>query len=328
MATKYVNATSEQASADCIRRGNPYAHLDGHGNRSAITVSSQDVINDYGFAAMPTISDARVRQCNPYAYLNEDGLLEATATMTVNDEKKSNVPYSSRDEVIENKVRLLRKRIWSNRNTLWPDGVPSDFVDVLDPAVALELLGYDFIEEETLGVYRDKGVDIEVAGVIDRQSHRVSVSRKFLPNVRRFTAAHELGHSVMHKGAVMHRDRPLDGSCVSREKIEAEADKFAAYFLMPEKLVRKRFKEAFCTERFVPTTDAVFAFGQSGTVEKVERSGTLRELSRILAKTERYNGRAFKSLAEQFKVTVEAMAISIEELGLVSLDEEGDLLLF
>ena len=44
---------------------------------------------------------------------------------------------------------------------------------------------------------------------------------------------------------------------------------------------------------------------------------TTRDLSRVLASAEQFDGRHFASLARQFCVSIEAMAIRLEELGLV-----------
>jgi hypothetical protein len=46
---------------------------------------------------------------------------------------------------------------------------------------------------------------------------------------------------------------------------------------------------------------------------------TLRQLSRVLASAEHYNGLQFNSLANQFRVTNEAMAIRLEELELLEI---------
>jgi Zn-dependent peptidase ImmA (M78 family) len=325
MAAKYVNASSKQVSEDSLRLGNPYAHFDANGNRAAIFPASLTSLRNE-IAAQSAISDARMRHGNPYAFIDESGQLDAAVVSTTVERRKSNVSYSSRDEVIENKVRLLHKMLWQRRYELWPEGVPSDPVELLEPSKALELTGYDFVLEETLGVFRDKGVDVEVAGLIDREGRRVSVSRSFRPNVRRFTAAHELGHAVMHEGTLLHRDRPLDGTRFARETIEVEADRFAAYFLMPKNLVKKRFAKVFCVkDKFLASENALFAFGQEEIRKSVENCRTVRELARNLAKTNHYNGRAFPSLAEQFNVTIEAMAIRIEELELIELYEDDDL---
>ena len=63
----------------------------------------------------------------------------------------------------------------------------------------------------------------------------VAVSNKFSKEVQNFTAAHELGHAILHEQAILHRDIPVDsiGKRVVRDRVEIEADTFATYFLMP-----------------------------------------------------------------------------------------------
>lgn len=124
----------------------------------------------------------------------------------------------------------------------------------------------------------------------------------------------------MHEHEVrgLHRDRALDGSkttLTKRDNIEYQADKFAVYFLMPSKLLIKIFGEHFPTRCFVLNEDTLFALG-SINAEKIENCRSIRDLSRLLAKTEIYNGVNFNSLSRQFGVSVEAMAIRLEELEL------------
>lgn len=59
---------------------------------------------------------------------------------------------------------------------------------------------------------------------------------------------HMIGYALLHREARMHRDKAIDGSdqqAGPRDRIEYEADKFASVFLMPEKLLRTRFKHVF-----------------------------------------------------------------------------------
>lgn len=56
-----------------------------------------------------------------------------------------------------------------------------------------------------------------------------------------FTAAHELGHLILHEQSVLHRDRPFDGGTT--------ADKFADLFLMPRAFVKDVFYEIFGAEK-------------------------------------------------------------------------------
>jgi Zn-dependent peptidase ImmA (M78 family) len=186
--------------------------------------------------------------------------------------------------------------------------------------IALRWLGCDCDYDESLGRFKAKGKSIEVAGIMDRNNKRVRISREFPVNIRNFTAAHELGHIVLgHEGSGLHRDKPLDGSGKdgSRPTQEIEADKFATFFLMPEKLVKKAFKRLFGTECFALTEATMFALAGNDSMELQARCKTRRDLSRILAGAERYNGVRFVSLANQFHVSNEAMAIRLEELDLV-----------
>jgi Zn-dependent peptidase ImmA (M78 family) len=64
--------------------------------------------------------------------------------------------------------------------------------------------------------------------------------------------------------------------------------------------------------------------GLIGEVEGVKEARAKlprrRDLSRMLARVDRFDGRQIDSLTSQFRVSVEAMAIRLEELNLVSLD--------
>jgi hypothetical protein len=306
-------------------RRNPYAFLNGEGSYEVVFVSSDH--KHCSGSASESLHHRRKLLDNPYAYLNGFGAYDVTNEMSVMNADRSvavnlgedagNSPQSH----IERIVRELHGNIWKKRGELWPSGVPADPVDLLDPSVALELLGYRFDMDEYLGEFTDRKGKSEVAGILDRHSRKVKVSRRLPRNTRRFTAAHELGHVVLHEGMTMHRDRPIDGTKNergSRDKVECEADKFASLFLMPEKLVKARFTGVFGVNAFVLSEDALFAFGQSDIRDSVEKCSSVRDLARSLAKTERYNGRHMRSLADQFGVSVEAMAIRLEELGLVA----------
>jgi len=58
--------------------------------------------------------------------------------------------------------------------------------------------------------------------------------------------------------------------------------------------------------------------GYSQSSVLCKKSADMRQLSRMLASAEQFNGRHFVSLANQFKVSTGAMAIRLEELELVS----------
>jgi Zn-dependent peptidase ImmA (M78 family) len=214
----------------------------------------------------------------------------------------------------------MQIQLWKQRESILPNERNLTPEDILDPMIALRWLGYDCDYDESLGRFKAKGKSIEVAGTMDRTNKRVRISREFPVNIRNFTSAHELGHLVLgHEGIGLHRDKPLDrsGKDASRPGQEIEADKFATYFLMPEKLVKKWFKRLFRTECFALTEATMFALWGSDSMKLEARCNTRRALSRILASAERYNGVRFVSLANQFRVSNEAMAIRLEELDLV-----------
>lgn len=223
------------------------------------------------------------------------------------------------DEEIDDRASELRKIIWRRRAELWEGSeVPADPTRLLDPEVALRLLGYNFSLVETLGTFSSAGKSYEVAGLLEAQPGRVSVSRQMRPDVRLFTAAHELGHVVLHPQLKeAHRDRPIDGSAVARTPIEREADKFASCYLMPAALVRDRFAVIFGKDQFFLTEETAFAlFGADSNAARVKIK-TLRDISMILSSAERYNGRSVTSLANQFHVSAIAMAIRLEELDML-----------
>jgi len=222
------------------------------------------------------------------------------------------------DRQIEAQANELLKTLWNKRLEHWDGNPPSDPVAIIDPVKALGLLGFTFSYAEDLGKYDGDNGFLKVAGTINRDTKIVQVSDHFPQSVRLFTVAHELGHAVMHDvGGTIHRDRPLDGAIASRDGMEVEADKFASFFLMPEKLVRSRFVEAFGTERFALNEDTAFALLCEPLSDVRNKLGRQRDLSRFLASAGSYNGRFFHSLANQFRVSFEAMAIRLEELSLI-----------
>lgn len=300
---------------------NPYAYLNDTGNFDAIASSHS--------ATEAEVHASRLRYQNQYSLLNDAGEFDAIAPSTIRAEPQPPSESSlfkfedDRYAWIEKKVRDMQASLWNNRHQLWPTA-PDDPTDILDPEVALNSIGFEFDLEDMLGQIHVEGQRVEVAGVIDRSARRVQISRQLPYNTRRFTAAHELAHAVLHEGTGLHRDRPLDGTNragTSRDKIEVEADKFATYFLMPQRLVRKRFKQIFGCYTFSLNQGTAFALDPREPLNLEKKCKTLRDLSRILAKTEVYNGQNFHSLAKQFGVTTGAMAIRLEELRLINFKE-------
>jgi Zn-dependent peptidase ImmA (M78 family) len=281
--------------------GNPYAHIE---QLIELEPGRHDV-------------DARIRESrlllqNQYAYLDGSGGFSAA------DLRKRDKGKSRTFKDIEGFVIKLQLRLWDERFSLWPNNPPGLPVDVLDPSMAAKLIGFKFEVVDSLGVYTDRAEKVVVAGLIDRSKNTIKVSRDLLPAAQNFTAAHELGHAVLHPQLQhLHRDRAIDGSVMGRNQVEREADKFAAYFLLPAKLVRKAFAERFLTGKFVLNENTSFALFGGEHKKALGKEWGRRALARTLASATYYNGQNFYSLAEYFNVSVETVAIRLEELSLI-----------
>lgn len=295
--------------------GNPYASLGASNddsdstNKPRITNSefiphAQMMQDPYAFAPGNTVKLSKhIIMGNPYARINEEGT-----------EKHQSV---SRFEKL---ARDIQTTLWQRRDELWPNGVPTDPVDLLEPSVAFRSIGYEYDIYESLDDFSN-GEKFKIAGLIDQNNKRAFISNQFSPEIQRFTSAHELGHAVMHQGSGLHRDRALDGSPIKgkKEKIETEADKFASFFLMPKNLVISRFKQVFGTNAITIDETTIFALDPANKLNLMAKKNDLRYISRILAKTEHFNNQHFNSLSKQFRVSVEAMAIRLEELKLINI---------
>jgi Zn-dependent peptidase ImmA (M78 family) len=85
-----------------------------------------------------------------------------------------------------------------------------------------------------------------------RNGYRIGVNSDDGPQRRRFTAAHELGHFVLHRDLLetgQHLDRLFDRSRYDNPSApfsyshEVQANNFAAEFLMPANMVAQAFRE-------------------------------------------------------------------------------------
>jgi Zn-dependent peptidase ImmA (M78 family) len=294
---------------------NPYAYLDGDG----------------GYEAEEIISASRRLLENPYAYLDGDGSYDVNLLnldtnqnrkIVLNLDKIRNPKivgkYISFDD-IEEITKSLQNEIWKNRQQLWKDKVLDDPAALLAPAMAFEAIGYRFEIADSLGQFMARNGLVDTAGFINKADMYAGVSSYFSLPIQNFTAAHELGHAVLHNAMGMHRDRDLTGGAVSGklERVEIEANRFASCFLMPEKIVRAEFLKRFLSEQFVISEDTAFALiSDSQGVLRIQ-CASLRKLAQKLADTGNYANRFFEPLNKCFKVSTEAMAIRLEELKLL-----------
>jgi Zn-dependent peptidase ImmA (M78 family) len=227
-------------------------------------------------------------------------------------------PNDCWESEVDDLARSWQRKLWSERRELWHGNVPEDRLQLLDPGVALVSIGFAVDGEWSLGIQSFNGIRAEVAGQIDRDQKLVTIAQHYPYEVQRFTLAHELCHALRHpNGGTMHRDLPLEKSAGRRNQQEIEANRFASMFLMPTRAMLHRFDECFRIPQIQMKDEVAYALCNAG-VEKVRwRCKNRRGLSLMIAGTCSFNGRYFKSLASQFRVSLTAMAIRLEELDLV-----------
>lgn len=223
-------------------------------------------------------------------------------------------------EHIEAKVAEVHELMWSRLPTPKPRSI-EELINVLDPAFAASLLGirFEYLPELT-SQFRTKDGLRKLGGLIDRQRGYIAVAENNKHSTILFTAAHELGHFVLHDDLVMHRDLPVDGtpSGSPLPPKEREANYYAACFLMPPNLTRKAFERNFQTKAPLVINDrAAFWLSASDpdSLLRADHGSLARETA--VASAERFGQMHFNSLATLFGVSVGAMAIRLRELGLV-----------
>jgi len=221
---------------------------------------------------------------------------------------------------IEEAAVKLQRLIWKNKDLIWKINPTNDPIEILKPDTVLKkVFGYQCYKAKALNTSKESFEPDDIAGVIDQKKKVVFVSNQYPLETQKFTIAHELGHVIFHEQEVLHRDRPLDGSMngTPRDPKEYQADKFASYFLMPAKQIHEVFQEIFQQPRFTLNEDNAFNLAQARPTALKKQLKDLRGLSRKLASTNMFGPTNFKSMNAIFGVSVEAMAIRLEELELV-----------
>ena len=218
---------------------------------------------------------------------------------------------------IELNARTLHREILAQGKELL--GNTPSFFKVIEPETAAWYLGLQYEEVPSLGRFGQGSDRFEVAGVLDPANKAILVSTHFDFEVRRFTAAHELGHWRLHDDmAVQHRDRPIKGVGQRSGPLadaEREADFFAACFLMPGRLVEKVFTQMFgCSIQQFPFNDQTAWLLSPNDPDSILRPEP-GSRNRALALAS-FSGAKYQSLARTFNVSITTMAIRLEELGL------------
>ena len=225
-----------------------------------------------------------------------------------------NVPMKNNISTI---VRELQTEIWHRRHELGLSN--SQPVDLLDPRNAATILGWELEEVPSIPDWPPKN-RMRIAGMIDPHRRLISISQEYNSSVRRFTAAHEIAHIILHKPQTLLRERPIKGPRESIQDIEErDADLFAALFLMPERLVKKRFKATFGVEPPIIMNDNIAFWLDPNDAENLLRDAlfSMGPMFALAKSAINFSGESIVPLHKQFKVSVEAMAIRIKELGLI-----------
>lgn len=263
---------------------------------------------------------------NPIAHAKMDKLAELVHSKLIFYEQldallnKTKSRGDLSNEELENFARTFQILIWRNRHAIWNDDAIITSSRVMRPAsIFKKVLGYSYDNTKDLGGDHIDGVWVDFAGVIDQANKVVRISNHTTPQVQNYTAAHELGHALLHTQTILHRDKPSGESyeLADRPVEELQADRFASYFLMPRKQVKEKFKELFHTTEFRIDSDTTFKLTGTTARDLRKECKNLRGLCLMLASARTYEGEAISSLATIFKVSETAMAIRLEQLGLV-----------
>ena len=185
----------------------------------------------------------------------------------------------------------------------------------------IEYLGYD-VDFRKDGIYEDKNL---LGGtLIDQKT--IEINENLIDHEGRMhiTAAHEVGHIILHvpfynekhgkdvseHKIISRKDGGFEGT--KKEPEEWQADKFAAFLLMPSELIKKAFfknykrpvnirKRRFL-EIFFPKPAFVKGYG---IAEEVIRSGKFDNVSKMAMLNRLIGMRLVKGLSYQKSITTQ-----------------------
>lgn len=224
-------------------------------------------------------------------------------------------------KTIQREAAKLRGEVLRHVKSRNPDA--RNAKQYLHPKYAFEMKGVTYEERPDLDLeLRVVGEATSfkrsvVTGRLDRRRRVVATSERPSPAERLFTAAHELGHWVLHEDEIEHRDRPV-GAQARRPRREREADEFAAAYLMPRKWVEKDLKGRLGASPI--SVDENLAWWLDHTDHErllVPNIDADKERAMAIAVCTNIGMGHFRSLADEYGVTAKAMALRLMELGLI-----------
>jgi Zn-dependent peptidase ImmA (M78 family) len=112
----------------------------------------------------------------------------------------------------------------------------------------------------------------EIEGAFFRKENKILINSTRPPKRMVFTLAHELGHAVMHTD--VDRDILLrDGKSSSPDDLAEEANKFAAYLLMPEHMIKKEMEKWGLSPTHTPILANLFGVPLSAMNFRLNKQG-------------------------------------------------------
>jgi uncharacterized protein DUF955 len=229
---------------------------------------------------------------------------------------------------IRQEVNRLLRRAWQLRDSVWSD--PTDRLPIPVRPLITSVLELTLEEPEEISNPAPRlgsgMVSAKLGGYCDRSTRTIGIAQSLTLPVQRFTAAHEIGHWLMHQSTVSFRDLPLQGAertNPKRSPVEREADLFAAELLMPETTIREAFAASFGEPLRLSSVDEDIAFslriaaGRDIAVQELLTKGP-RLFAMLVSQTALFRGRTFIPLTALFGVSATAMAIQLMELRLVT----------
>ena len=185
----------------------------------------------------------------------------------------------------------------------------------------IEYLGYD-VDFRKDGIYEDKNL---LGGtLIDQKTIEINENLSDHEGRMNFTAAHEVGHIILHvpfynekhgkdvseHKIISRKDGGFEGT--KKEPEEWQADKFAAFLLMPSVLVKRAFHKNYnkpvnvrrksILQIFFPKPAFVKGYG---IAEEVIRSGKFDNVSKMAMLNRLIGMRLVKGLSYQKSITTQ-----------------------
>ena len=185
----------------------------------------------------------------------------------------------------------------------------------------IEYLGYD-VDFRKDGIYEDKNL---LGGtLIDQKT--IEINENLIDHEGRmhFTAAHEVGHIVLHvpfynekhgkdvseHKIISRKDCGFEGT--KKEPEEWQADKFAAYLLMPSALIKKTFYKNYNRPVNVHIRSILQIFSRKPAfvkgyevAQKVIRDGKFDNVSKMAMLNRLIGMRLVKGLSYQKSITTQ-----------------------